>query len=66
MDIKREDADIKAAVSAVASHAAGRYKRQLLDQMYSDLAPEIAEARMAGRSIDTNTLFLRLAEKYAN
>jgi len=59
-----EDADIKAAISAVAAYEAARYKRELLRKIAEDIEPEITQARMAGDAIDTSDLFVRLAEKY--
>ena len=65
-DIQVEDANIKSAISAVASYATGRFKRELIERMTNDVEAEVYQARLAGAPIDTTGLFLRLAEKYAD
>ena len=64
-DTQVQDAEIKAAVNAVASYASARFKRELLNKIAADIEPEISQARLSGEVIDTTDLFVRLAEKYA-
>ncbi len=66
MDIKRENSDITAAISAVAAYRAGVFKRELVAEMREVVDAEVSQARLAGKPIDTTDLFIRLAEKYAN
>jgi hypothetical protein len=61
-----EDADIKAAISAVAAYSALKHKRELIQRMVEEIEPIVTQARLNGDSIDTSDIFLRLAEKYAN
>lgn len=64
--VQSEDADIRAAINAVAAHQASKLKRDLVNRMTQDIEGEVLEARLAGRSIDTTSLFVRLVEKYAS
>lgn len=61
-----EDVEIRAAIQAVASYAAGAYKRDLVRQMTEETQEEINRARLDGKPIDTSSLFKSLAERYAN
>lgn len=64
--MNNEDADIRAAISAVAAFSAGQYKRDLVRRMTEDVQEEVARARLDGKPIDTTRLFVALADKYAN